>query len=270
MTFTRALLVALAGGYLLIVLLAVFVPALFTTADPLLTDVTGRLAPPSTEHPFGTDQSGRDVFARVVHGAAASVGVGLLATVGAVFGGLIAGPLIAVAPRWVDAAVMRVVDVFLAIPEFLIALVIVAVLGPGSQTLTLAVTLAALPVYIRYARAHTRSIQQEDYVEAARLLGVSRTRVLATHVVPAVFRRLSVLATLGLGTAILAVSGLSFLGLGFTEPTPEWGLILSEGRNVLGTAWWITLFPGLAITFTVLAASYLGRRARIRLEGQGR
>lgn len=267
MKLLRIAAVSLAALCLTVVALAMAAPTLFTSVDPLITDVVQRLRPPSGEHPFGTDQSGRDVFARVVHGARQSVGVGLLATGVALVVGVVIGTLVGVAPRAVDAVVMRVLDVLLALPEFLIALVVVALLGPGATNLALAVTIAAAPVYVRYARAHTRALRREEYVEAARLIGVGPLRVLVTHIAPSVLRRLSVLAALGVGTSILAISGLSFLGLGVGEPTPEWGLILSEGRNVLGTAWWVTVFPGLAITLTVVSVGYLGRLLRSRIDG---
>lgn len=261
---------ALAVVWLALVLTVAVWPGLFTPADPLLVDMSAALRPPSAEHPFGTDQSGRDVFARVVHGARLSVGVGVLATALAMVSGLVAGVLIGVAPRIVDVIVMRIVDLVLAIPEFLVALVIVALLGPGAVNVAIAVTVAAAPVYVRYARAHTRSLRQEEYVQASVLIGVPRPIVVMRHVVPGVVRRSSVIATLGLGTSILAIAGLSFLGLGVAEPAPEWGLILSSGRNVLGRAWWIAVFPGIAITLTVLSASVLGRIARERVEGSGR
>lgn len=253
---------------LLLVLLAAVAPGLLTTTDPLQTDVRSALLPPSAEYWFGTDQSGRDVFARVVHGAGRSVGIGLMATGIAFLAGLVIGALVGVSPRPVDVAVMRAVDVLLAFPEFLIALVVVAILGPGMGNVALAVTLAAIPVYIRLARVRTRTLMLAEHVEAARLLGIPAPRAFVRHVLPGVVGSLSVLATIGIGTSILAVAGLSFLGLGPTEPTPEWGLMLSGGRNVLGQAWWVAVFPGIAITATVIAATVLGRTLRARAEGR--
>ncbi|WP_040165380.1 ABC transporter permease [Microbacterium gorillae] len=266
MTILRRALLVLAALLLGVFVVAALWPGLLTPADPLQTDVSAALLPPTADHPFGTDQSGRDVFARVVHGTRQSLGVGVLATAIALVAGTLLGTLVGVAPRIVDAVAMRLVDVLLAVPEFLIALVVVALIGPGATNVALAVTIAVTPVYIRYARAHTHTLRAQDHVEAARLLGLRSVTVVARHVLPGVLRRLSVLATLGIGTSILAVAGLSFLGLGVGEPTPEWGLILSGGRNVLGRAWWITLFPGLAITLTVLATSLLGRALRARME----
>lgn len=243
-------------------------PGLIAPADPLQTDVRTALEPPSAAHWFGTDQSGRDVFSRVVHGAGRSVGIGLLATALALVVGLVLGALSGIAPRPVDAVAMRINDVLMAFPEFLIALVVVAILGPGAGNVAIAVTLAAVPVYVRLARVQTRALVLAEHVEAARILGVPRGKAFARHVVPGVLGTLSVLATIGIGSSILAIAGLSFLGLGPTEPVPEWGLMLAGGRNVLGSAWWIAVFPGFAITLTVVAATIVGRTLRALAEGR--
>jgi len=258
-----------AASVLILIALAAVAPQLLATHDPLRTDVTAALRPPSGEHFFGTDQSGRDVFSRVVHGAGRSVGIGVLATVLALTAGLLIGGIAGVAPRAVDIATMRLTDVLLAFPEFLVALVVVAVLGPGPVNVAIAVTIAAVPVYLRLARVQTRSLRSAEHVEAARILGVPRMRAFLRHVLPGVFGSLSVLATIGIGSSILAAAGLSFLGLGPTEPVPEWGLMLSGGRNVLAQAWWISVFPGMAITVTVIAATVIGRSLRARAEGRG-
>ncbi|MFT4259438.1 ABC transporter permease [Microbacterium sp.] len=247
---------------LAVIAFAALFPGIIATHDPLATDVRAALLPPSAEHLFGTDQSGRDVFARVVHGAGRSVGIGLLATAIALVVGLAIGALAGVAPRFVDAIMMRVNDVMMAFPEFLVALVVVAVLGPGPVNIAIAVTLAAIPVYVRLARVQTRVLRTAEHVEAARILGVGAFTAFVRHVMPGVLGALSVLATIGIGSSILAAAGLSFLGLGPSEPTPEWGLMLAGGRNVLGQAWWIAVFPGAAITLTVVAASVVGRVLR--------
>ena len=256
-----------AGAFLALVALAAFAPDLLASQDPLQTDVRAALQPPGAAHLFGTDQSGRDVFSRVVHGAARSAGIGLLATVLALMVGLVVGALSGIAPRPVDAVTMRLTDILLAFPEFLVALIVVAVLGPGGVNVAIAVTIAAVPVYIRLARTQTRTLRVAEYVEAARILGVGPMRAFTRHVVPGVFGALSVLATIGIGSAILAAAGLSFLGLGPAEPDPEWGLMLAGGRNVLGRAWWISVFPGLAITLTVISATVIGRTLRARADG---
>lgn len=262
----RALLWAAAGVLLLAGAVALF-PGLFASHDPLQTDVRSALLPPSAEHFFGTDQSGRDVYSRVVFGAGRSLGIGVLATGIALVFGLIVGALAGLAPRVVDAALMRVNDVLMAFPEFLVALVVIAVLGPGPANIAVAVTLAAVPVYVRLARVQTRTLRVAEHVEAARILGVPPVRAFVRHVAPGVLGALSVLATIGIGSSILAAAGLSFLGLGPSEPTPEWGLMLSGGRNVLGQAWWISVFPGIAITLTVIAATVVGRTLRARADG---
>lgn len=256
----------IAGAVLALIALAAVAPGLLATHDPLLTDVRATLQPPSAAHWFGTDQSGRDVYSRVIYGAGRSVGTGLLATGLALVVGVIAGSLSAVAPRWADAAAMRIVDVLLAFPEFLVALLVVAVLGPGPVNVAVAVTIAAVPVYIRLARAQTRTLAAAEHVEAAQIIGVPTAVVHVRHVLPGVLGAVSVPATIGIGTSILAAAGLSFLGLGPTEPTAEWGLMLSAGRNLLLQAPWVAVFPGLAITATVVSVSVIGRILRARAE----
>lgn len=243
-------------------------PGLFTGADPLATDMRAALQPPSAAHLFGTDQSGRDVYTRVVYGARTSIGIGVAAAVIAAVTGMVLGIGVGLAPRPVGVVAMRGVDIMLAFPEFLVALVVVAILGPRPVTIALAVTIAAVPVYIRLARTHTVTLRHAEHVESAYLLGVPRVVAIVRHLVPAVAGSLSVLATIGVGSAMLAAAGLSFLGLGPTEPAPEWGLMMSGGRNVLGQAWWIAVFPGLAVTLTVISLSVLGRGLRARVEGK--
>lgn len=266
---TRASDVALWAAlvFLAFVAFAALFPGALATHDPLQTEVRAAVDPPSAAHFFGTDQSGRDVFSRVIYGAGPSVGIGVLATTLALAAGLVLGSLSGVAPRIIDTFAMRVTDIVLAFPEFLVALVVVALLGPGHVNVAIAVTIAAVPVYIRLARTHTRTLRNAEHVEAARILGVGPAKTFLRHVTPAVLGSLSVLATIGIGSSILAAAGLSFLGLGPTEPSPEWGLMLSGGRNVLSTAWWVSVFPGLAISLTVIAATIVGRQLRSRLDG---
>lgn len=270
MRLRQRVLLGAAVTVLAVIAFAALAPGALATHDPLQTDVRGALLPPSAAHLFGTDQSGRDVYSRVVFGAARSVGVGLLATLIAVVVGLAIGALAGTAPRGIDVTLMRVNDVLMAFPEFLVALVVIAILGPGPLNVALAVTLAAVPVYVRLARVQTRTLRVAEHVEAARILGVPAVPAFTRHVLPGVLGSLSVLATIGIGSAILAASGLSFLGLGATEPTPEWGLMLAGGRNVLGQAWWISVFPGAAITLTVVAATVVGRLLRARADGSDR
>ncbi|GAA1524643.1 peptide/nickel transport system permease protein [Microbacterium ginsengiterrae] len=268
MSVSRRIVLGLALLVLAVIAAMALFPHVIAPADPLRVDVRAALEPPSAAHLFGTDQSGRDVFSRVVHGAGRSVGIGVLATALALVLGLIIGSLSAVAPRPVDAVAMRITDVLMAFPEFLVALVVVAILGPGPANVAVAVTIAAIPVYVRLARVQTRTFALAEHVEAAKILGVPPLQAFTRHVIPGVIGSLSVLATIGIGTSILAVAGLSFLGLGPVEPVPEWGLMLSGGRNVLGSAWWISVFPGLAITLTVISATVVGRALRARAEGR--
>lgn len=270
MMLSRRIALSAAVAVLAVIAGVALAPQLFTSGDPLATDVRAALLPPSPEHLFGTDQSGRDVYSRVVYGAGRSVGIGVLATALAFAVGLTIGSLSGVAPRLVDAAAMRATDILLAFPEFLVALVVVAVLGPGPANVAIAVTIAAIPIYIRLARVQTRTLRLAEHVEAARILGVPAPRAFARHVIPGVVGALSVLATIGIGSSILAAAGLSFLGLGPTEPSPEWGLMLAGGRNVIGQAWWVAAFPGAAITLTVVAATIVGRTLRARAEGAAR
>lgn len=251
----------------LLVLAALF-PWLLTAASPLQTDATAALQGPSAAHPFGTDQSGRDVFARVIYGARYSLAVGLGATVLALATGLIIGMSAGLAPRFLDGALSRTIDVLMAFPEFLLALVVIAVIGTGEVSIVFAVALAAVPAYARVARIQTMVVSRAGYVRAARSLGVHPFAVVVRHIIPNTLGPLWVMATIGVGTAIVSAAGLSFLGLGPQPPTPEWGVILSEGRNFLATAWWIAVFPGLAITAAVVALSTLGRYLRLRSAGR--
>ena len=257
-----------AAVFLGLLAVAAVAPALFTPIDPLETRVLEALRAPSLAHPFGTDQTGRDVFARVVHGARYSLGIGVIATTVAMAIGLVVGTTAGLAPRHVDGAISRVIDVLMSFPEFLLALLVIAILGPGTTSLVIAISVAAVPVYARIARVQTFTVRRSGYVRAAQILGVSTTRSVLRHVVPNTLGPLLVMATIGFGTAIASAAGLSFLGLGARPPTPEWGLILSEGRNFLATAWWIAVFPGLIVTATVISASVLGQHLRAR--GAGR
>lgn len=256
-----------AALFLLLVVVAALFPTLLTPFDPLATDPGNALQAPSAQHPLGTDQSGRDLLSRIVHGSRLSLAIGAGATAGAlVIGGLI-GVVSGLASRGVDGVLSRVTEVLLAFPEFLLALVIVAFLGPGVFSLALGIALAAAPAYARVARVQTLVVRRSAHVTAATALGLSPLRTALRHIVPHAIGPLLVMGIIGLGTAIVSAAGLSFLGLGPAAPTPEWGVILSEGRNHLARAWWVAVFPGLAVMATVLAASVVGRRLRARADG---
>ena len=260
--------VIVAGAFLFVLALAALVPTLFTASDPFQATIANALQAPSAAHPFGTDQSGRDVFARVVFGVRTSLLIALAATAIALVLGMLVGTVAGLAPRALDGVVSRILDIVLAFPEFLLALLTIAILGPGITSLVVAIALAAMPVYARVTRIQVMTVKCSAYVGAAAALGVSPVRIVLRHIIPNTVRPLLVMATMGCGTAIATAAGLSFLGLGPLPPTPEWGLIVSEGRNFLGTAWWISVFPGLTITATVIAASVVGRHAHSRGEGR--
>ena len=260
--------VLVAAVFLVVLAVAALWPGLFTRIDPLQTEISNALAAPSPAHPFGTDQTGRDVFARVVYGTQHSLVIGLVATLLALLGGLVVGTIAGIAPRAVDTVLSRIIDVLMAFPELLIALLVIAIVGPGESSLVVALAIAGVAVYARVSRIQTLVVRRSGYVRAARTLGVHPLVTVVRHVVPNTLGPLLVMATIGFGTSIAAAAGLSFLGLGSAPPTPEWGLILAEGRNFLGTAWWIAVFPGLAVTGTVIAATVVGRRLLARRAGR--
>lgn len=257
-----------ASVFLAVLAIATVAPWLFSTVDPLHTDVVNALQAPSLEHPFGTDQAGRDVFARVLHGSRYSLAIGFGATAIALVVGLAIGVLAGVMHRVGYSVLSRAIEVIMAFPEFLLALIVIAVIGPGELSLLVAVSIAVVPAYARVARAQTLVVKRAGYVEAAKVLGVRGSTTVFRHVIPNTLGPLLVMAIMGVGTAITAGAGLSFLGLGPQPPAPEWGLILAGGRNFLATAWWIAVFPGLVITATVISTSTVGRHLQARAAGR--
>ena len=249
----------LAIGWAVAVVLAAFAPVLLTGVDPLRAAPRQKLQPPSSQHLFGTDQLGRDLFSRTVHGAGLSLGAALVAvSVGLVVGSLL-GLLAGFLRGWVDESLMRVVDVLLAIPALLLSLALVTALGFGTVKVAVAVGITSIAACARVMRSEVLRVREAAYVEAAEAGGARRSRVLFRHVLPNSTGPVLVLATLELGTAILAVSSLSFLGYGAVPPAPEWGSLVAGGRDFLGTAWWLTAMPGLTIALTVLAAWRISR-----------
>jgi peptide/nickel transport system permease protein len=226
--------------------------------DPIKTSPREALQAPGPRFALGSDQFGRDVASRALHGARISLTVGLIAVAIAVALGTPVGLLSGYYGGRVDGFVMRVVDVLLAFPGILLALAIVSVLSPGLNNVMIAVGLAAVPNYARLVRASVLSAREQLYVEAARALGSRDLWIVARYILPNVVAPLIVTATLGLGTAILSAAALSFLGLGSQPPQPEWGRMLSEGRDYLREAWWISTVPGVGIMLTVLAMNLLG------------
>jgi peptide/nickel transport system permease protein len=226
--------------------------------DPIKTAPRDALQPPGSGYVLGSDQLGRDVLSRVLHGARISLVVGLVSVGIAVGLGTPVGLLAGYYGGWLDTVAMRVVDVMLAFPGILLALAIVSVLTPSLPNLMVAVGVAAVPTYARLVRASVLSARENLYVEAARAIGCRDIPLLLRYVLPNVVAPVVVTATLGMGTAILSAATLSFLGLGSQPPQPEWGRMLSEGRDYLREAWWIATFPGTGIMLTVLAMNLLG------------
>jgi peptide/nickel transport system permease protein len=241
----------------IIILLTVFAPFI-TPYNPIQVTPSARLQPPSLQHIFGTDDFGRDVFTRVIYGGRVSLQVGLVSVALAAATGTLLGVLAGYSGGWIDIVIMRLIDMLLAFPSILLALAIVAILGRSLPNVMLAVGIASIPVYTRVVRASTLSIKQLDYVLAARAIGSTGQRVMFFHILPNILASLIVITTNGIAGAIVAGAALGFLGLGAQSPTPEWGIMLSEGRVFLRTASWVTTFPGLAIMITVLAINLLG------------
>ena len=258
---------AVAGAILILTLgvLALLAPAI-APYDPIKTALRERLQAPSSTHLMGTDEFGRDTFSRVLYGGRTSlwlgvVAVGLSAAVGGVFG-LLAGYY----RGGLDLVVSRLIDLLLALPRILLALIIVFTLGPGVTHVMIAVGISGIPDYARIVRGSTLGTREHVYVDAARVIGVPSWLIIVRHILPNVIAPVIVIGTLGLGTAILSAAGLSFLGLGAKPPLVEWGYMLSEGRRSLSVAWWLTTFPGIAIMLAVLAVNLLGDGLRDALD----
>ncbi|MFD6224050.1 ABC transporter permease [Nocardia asteroides] len=252
------------GLVLSVVLLALVVaaavrPTLFTGRDPLLGVPAEIFAPPSARHWFGTDELGRDLFARVVHGTALSLQATVIAVAVAFLVGGAIGLIAGFVGRWVDETLMRFADVLLSIPSLFLSLALVTALGYGTVKVAVAVGVAGVAGFARVMRAEVLRIRQAGYVEAAWSSGARWYTVLGRHVLPNSIGPVVVLATLDLGTAVLAVSSLSFLGYGAAPPAPEWGTLIASGRNYLANAWWISTLSGLVVAFVVLATNRIAR-----------
>lgn len=234
--------------------------------DPLDQSVREALKPPSRQHLLGTDNVGRDLLSRIIYGARISLRVGLIAAGIAGIAGVFIGTVAGFRGGWLDEAIMRLIDILLAFPGMLLALTIIAVLGPGLFNVMIAVGIGSIPSFSRVARGQTLAVKEEDYVLGARVVGCSDARIIFRYIVPNVLPTVIVLTTLRVATAILTAAGLSFLGLGAQPPTPEWGAILSAARVYLRQAWWFTTFPGLAIMITVLSINLFGDGLRDALD----
>lgn len=248
-------------------LVAAVAPGLLSTHDPLSTDLPGALQGPSVHHWLGTDEVGRDLYSRIVWGTRPSLLIGLgvmaLGMALAVVLGLASG----LGPKWVSGPVNRLLEVLLAFPTLLLALLLVALLGPSAQSLIISVGISTAPGYARLIRAQTISVKRSGYVEAAHALGHARRTIVTQHIAPNAFRPLVALIALGIGTSVVWASGLSFLGLGVAPPSSEWGLLLNAGKTQITVAWWLEIFPGLAIVLVTLAFTLIGRHIQALVEG---
>lgn len=246
----------------LLALAALFAPALASEHPDengiWKVDLRTSLAPPSAEHPLGTDQLGRDQLSRMLYGARVSLVIGFVAVSLAILVGTLLGSLAGYTGGLTDNVVMRGMDIMLAFPSILLALAIVALIGPGLVNVMIAVGIVSIPTYARISRASVMAESTRDYVEASRALGADHTRVLFRHLLPNSLSPLIVAASLGIGTAILEAAALGFLGLGAQPPLAEWGLMLSDNRQKLFSEWWLVVVPGVAIMLTVLGFNLLG------------
>jgi peptide/nickel transport system permease protein len=254
---------AVAGGavVLFFFLVSAF-PRVFITHDPNRIDVRKVLQPPSAEHPLGTDDLGRDVLARMVYGAKISLKVGFVAVGIATAIGLLVGLTAGFYGGWVDAILMRIVDIMLCFPTFFLILSAIAFLGPSIYNIMIIIGITSWMGVSRLVRAETLSLKERDFVAAARAQGAGNARIIFRHVLPNALAPVLVAATLGVAGAILTESALSFLGIGVQPPTPSWGNILTAGKDNIEFAWWLSVYPGLAILFTVLGYNLLGEGIR--------
>jgi len=263
---SRGLAISLA--FLFVLLLAAAFPRAFTQFDPLIGDYSLGLKPPSWGHLFGTDRLGRDVFARTIHGTRYSLLIGLGGMAISLAFGIVLGILAGQRNRFLDETTSRVFDVLSSFPGVLLAMLVVTFLGQGMLNIAIAVGIAGIPKFGRVIRAQTQLVRDADYVTHAVVYGLCRWQIFIRHVLPNVLVAVPVIATVYIGNTILAVSGLSFLGLGPQPPTPEWGVMLAESRDVLRVAWWPGVFPGVAITLTVIAFTLVGNAIQKRFEGR--
>ncbi len=257
----------LMGGMIVVglVVIAILAP-LLAPFDPIEQDLYGRLAPPSYEHPMGTDDFGRDILSRVIYGSRISLRIGLICISIALSAGTTLGLVAGYKGGLSDTLIMRVVDIMLAFPAILLAIGIVAVIGPGIENVMIAVSIVLVPQFARLVRAQVLTLRELAYVEAARALGSSDTRIVLLSILPNCVAPLIVQTSLSLATAILDAAGLSFLGLGAQPPTPEWGAMLNSGRELLLKAPWVMTFPGLAIFLVALGLNLFGDGLRDALD----
>lgn len=259
----------LAGLFVALLAVAAIAPGLLVSGDPFEASARDAFLAPSGQHWLGTDENGRDVLTRLIHGVRPSMLMGLAATVIGLGGGVALGLAAGLGHRFLDGLLMRFVDVLLAFPDLLLALVIITFWGQGLLNAVVAVGVASIPRYARLVRSQTTKVRGATYVEAAVTLGIRRSTVIWRHVLPNAIKPVLILATIGVGGKIAAGASLSFLGFGAPPPAPEWGAMLAVGRNFLANAPWLVAAPALAITLTVVSVTALGRELMRRSEGAG-
>lgn len=254
-----------AGIVLVFIILAILAP-LIAPQGINEQNLTQRLQPPSGTHWFGTDDFGRDIFSRVLYGARISLWVGFFSVIGSIVVGSLLGILAGYYGRWVDTIISRIFDIMLAFPSILLAISIVAVLGPSLQNALIAIAIVNIPNFGRLIRSKVLSIKQEEYITSAKAIGMKDVRILFKHILPNSMAPVIVQGTLAVATAIIEAAALGFLGLGAQAPTPEWGKMLADARVYLVNAPWTMIFPGIAIMLTVLGFNLMGDGLRDALD----
>lgn len=258
---------ALVAGMFIVLLVfaAIFAP-LLAPHDPYATDYSLSMMPPSPEHPAGTDVYGRDILSRIIYGARISLAVGLTSVLAGALAGVTLGLLSGFFGGFLDGLIMRTSDVLFAFPGILLAIAIVAVLGPGLVNVVVAVSVFSMPTFARIVRGSALALKESLYVRAAKSIGASKKRIMFVHILPGTLSGVIIYFTMRIGTSIITAASLSFLGLGAQPPTPEWGAMLAESRDYIGVADHMTIFPGAAIFLTVLFFNLFGDGLRAALD----
>lgn len=246
-------------AWLVVVILAAVAPTIFAPGSPLAQDGDAMLLPPSAAHLFGTDDLGRDQFTRTVHGTGLSIQAAVVAVLIGLVGGSVVGLIAGAVRGWLDSVLMRFIDIMLAVPSLIVSLAIISALGHGTINIAIAIGINSTATFARLMRSEVLKVSNAKYVEASVFAGHGYAYRLARHVLPNASRSVLAFATMEIGSAILTVASLSFLGLGAPPPTPEWGLLVSEGRTFIATQWWLSLLPGLVVVVSVLAVYRIGR-----------
>ena len=266
----RNRLMVLGTSIILGLLLVAALAPLLATSNPYEQTLRDRLLAPSAQHLFGTDGLGRDIFSRVLYGARVTLTIALLVAAISTPPGMFMGILAGYLGGAVDEVLMRLADIFLAFPRLILAIAFAAALGPGVENAIIAIAIAQWPSYARLARAETLNVKNNDYIQAMRVLGASKMRIMAGHIAPMTLSSIVVRMSLDMGTIILTAAGLGFLGLGAQPPMPEWGLMVADGRQFLVDQWWVSTLPGLALLVIVMGFNLLGDGIRDVLDPRQR